>query len=123
MKNTLKLALTAAALLATGSIAATKPTPATYAGHELAGGAKLSLDQARAVALKARPGKIIDQELEKEAGGSGLRYAFDVKARGVTYEVGVDAVTGRILESGTETPRKEALEAKTEKAEKAAAKH
>jgi uncharacterized membrane protein YkoI len=52
------------------------------------------LAQARAGALKARTGQILDQELEKEAGGSGLRYSFDVKSHNVTYEVGVDAMTG-----------------------------
>jgi uncharacterized membrane protein YkoI len=117
MKTTLKLALIAAAsLAASGAGAAMKPAPANYTGHELAGGAKLSLAQARAVALKARPGKIVDQELEKEAGGSGLRYAFDVKSHGATYEVGVDAVTGKVLENAVESAAKEAQEAKTEKA-------
>jgi uncharacterized membrane protein YkoI len=120
--TTLKVALTTiASLAATGALAATKPAPATFTGHELAGGAKLSLAQARAVALKARPGKIVDQELEKEAGGSGLRYAFDVVSRGATYEVGVDAVTGKVLENAAESAAKEAQEVKTEKAEKTAA--
>lgn len=124
MKTTLNIALIAAAsLLATGALAATKPASTVYTGHELAGGAKLSLSQARAVALKARPGKIVDQELEKEAGGSGLRYSFDVKSHAVTYEVGVDAVTGKVLENAGESAAKEAGEAKAEKAEKAGAKH
>jgi hypothetical protein len=124
MKTTLNLALIAvASLLTTGAVAAPKSAPATYTGHELAGGAKLSLAQARAIALKARPGKVVDQELEKEAGGSGLRYAFDVVSHGVTYEVGVDAATGKVLENGAESAAKEAQEAKTEKAEKAAPKH
>jgi uncharacterized membrane protein YkoI len=124
MKTTLKFALIAvASLVATGAPAASKPAPATYTGHEWAGGAKLSLTQARAIALKVRKGQIVDQELEKEAGGSGLRYAFDVKSKGVTYEVGVDAVTGKVLENGAESAAKEAREAKTEKAEKMAAKH
>jgi hypothetical protein len=124
MKITLKLALIAvASTLATGTVAAPKAAPANYTGHELAGGAKLSLAQARAIALKARPGKIVDQELEKEAGGSGLRYAFDVVSHGTTYEVGVDAVTGKVLENGAESAAKEAAESKTEKTEKAAPKH
>ena len=33
-------------------------------GQELASGAKVSIEQARAIALKAAPGKITDQELE-----------------------------------------------------------
>jgi uncharacterized membrane protein YkoI len=52
--------------------------------------------------LKARPGAITDEELEKEKGGSGLRFSFDVKAGNVTYEVGVDAQTGKVLENSKE---------------------
>jgi uncharacterized membrane protein YkoI len=32
----------------------------------------------------------------------GLRYSFDIKAGSHTYEVGVDAVTGKVLENGSE---------------------
>ena len=42
------------------------------------------------------------KELEKEAGGSGLRYSFDVAAAGATYEVGVDAKSGKVLENKRE---------------------
>ena len=49
-----------------------------YTGQELSKGAKVSIDEARALALKAHPGTITDQELEKENGGSGLRYSFAV---------------------------------------------
>jgi uncharacterized membrane protein YkoI len=62
------------------------------------------LSEARVVALKAFPGKITDEELEKEKGGSGLRYSFDIKNGGVTYEVGVDARTGKVLENSPEGP-------------------
>ncbi len=71
-----------------------------YTGEKLASQAKLSIDQAQAIALKARPGKITDKELEKEKGG--LRYSFDVKAHGTVYEVGVDAMTGSVLENQKE---------------------
>ena len=60
----------------------------------------LTLPQARAAALRLRPGKVVKQELEREKGGSGLRYTFDIRVGRVTYEVGVDAKTGRILENG-----------------------
>jgi uncharacterized membrane protein YkoI len=73
-----------------------------YSGEELAKTAKVSMEQATEVALKARPGKITDKELEKEKGGSGLRYSFDVRSKGVNYEVGVDAQTGAVLENGRE---------------------
>ena len=97
----LPIALVTATTLVAGSALA---APATFTGHELAGKAKISMPQARAIALKARPGKITDQELEKEGGGTGLRYSFDVKAQKVTYEVGVDAVTGKVLENKKEGP-------------------
>jgi uncharacterized membrane protein YkoI len=73
-----------------------------YSGEELAKTAKVTMEQATDVALKARPGKITDKELEKEKGGSGLRYFFDVRSKGVTYEVGVDAQTGAVLENARE---------------------
>ena len=75
---------------------------------------EIYLAQARATALKARPGKITDQELEKEGGGSGLRYSFDISSAGKTYEVGVDAKTGKVLENGHESAGAEATEAAKE---------
>ncbi|HYL00726.1 MAG TPA: hypothetical protein VEU78_05995, partial [Steroidobacteraceae bacterium] len=50
-----------------------------YTGEELAKDAKIDIQAARDIALKVRPGKITDEELEKETGGSGLRYSFDIK--------------------------------------------
>ena len=66
--------------------------------------AKVSLAQARQTALAAHPGVITDQELEKEGGGTGLRYSFDIKANGKTFEVGVDGRTGKVLENKAEGP-------------------
>jgi len=73
-----------------------------YTGEELAKDAKIDIQAARDIALKVRPGKITDEELEKEKGGSGLRYSFDIKVGSKTYEVGVDAVTGKVLENKRE---------------------
>lgn len=73
-----------------------------YTGQNLAKDAKVSLTEARAIALKAHPGKITDEELENEKGGSGLRYSFDIKRGSVTQEVGVDATTGKVLENKKE---------------------
>lgn len=73
-----------------------------YTGEKLAVDAKVSMDQARAIALKAHPGKVTDAELEKEDGGSGLRYSFDIRHGKVTQEVGVDAKTGKVLENAPE---------------------
>ena len=73
-----------------------------YKGEKLAKDAKVSIVEARAIALKAHPGKITDEELEHESGGTGLRYSFDVKTGSATQEVGVDARTGRVLENAKE---------------------
>ncbi len=73
-----------------------------YVGQKYAAQARISLEQARAIALKAHPGKITDEELEKEKGGSGLRYSFDIRSGSITQEVGVDAVTGTVLENAKE---------------------
>lgn len=75
-----------------------------YNGQELAKDAKVDIGKARAIALKAHPGKISDEELEKESGGSGLRYSFDIKNGTKTQEVGVDAMTGKVLENKLEGP-------------------
>ena len=77
---------------------------AAYTGQKLASQAKITIEQARAIALKAHPGQITDEELEREGGGSGLRYSFDIRNGAVTHEVGVDARTGRVLENKTEGP-------------------
>lgn len=92
------VAIVAAAGLAAGVHAA----PTVLKGAALAGQAKIPLASARLTALKARPGTITDQELEKEKGGSGLRYSFDITSKGKPYEVGVDARTGAVLENGAE---------------------
>lgn len=100
MKSTLIASILAAASCATAASAMAGDKP--FTGHEFSRQAKIDLTQARAIALGARPGRITDQELEKEAGGSGLRYSFDVRKAGVTYEVGVDASTGKVLENARE---------------------
>jgi len=73
-----------------------------YTGQKYANEAKISMAHATQIALKAQPGKITDRELEKEFGGSGLRYSFDVKTGNVTHEVGIDARTGKVLENSIE---------------------
>jgi uncharacterized membrane protein YkoI len=94
--------LTAAVSL--GATGATAATPSHFAGAELLPQAKVTLAQARSTALAARPGQITDQELENERGGTGLRYSFDIKSKGKTFEVGVDARTGKVLENDGEGP-------------------
>ncbi|MHB8920522.1 MAG: PepSY domain-containing protein [Halothiobacillus sp.] len=92
-------AMTGVALSVVGMAAAQ-----AYTGESFAKNAKVSITEARAIALKAYPGKITDEELEKEAGGSGLRYSFDIQTGTVTHEVGVDAQSGAVLENKAEGP-------------------
>ena len=93
--------LTASAVAAAGFFAAAGVALA-YQGEELATQAKITIEQARAIALQAHAGKITDEELEKERGGNGLRYSFDIKSGSRTYEVGVDAISGKVLENKRE---------------------
>ena len=102
MKQTLKTLIwpaLASAAVASGAMASPPPH---FRGAELLKVAKVNLTRATAIALKARPGKITDQELEREKGGSGLRYSFDIRSGGKPYEVGIDAATGVVLENKAE---------------------
>ena len=71
-------------------------------GEELLPDAKVTLAQARETALKTYPGKIVSEELEKESGGSGLRYSFVIRHDTAKHEVGIDAKTGAVLENSVE---------------------
>jgi uncharacterized membrane protein YkoI len=73
-------------------------------GSQYSKEAKVTLQQARQIAQKECQGKIVSQELEKEKGGSGLRYSFDIKKGKTVQEVGVDAKTGKVLENSPEGP-------------------
>ena len=96
-----KIALIGAIALVAASAAAVA-APQHFAGANLLPMAKITLAQARKTAVLAHPGVITDQELEKERGGTGLRYSFDIRKNGKTYEVGVDARTGKVLENDAE---------------------
>lgn len=79
-----------------------------FDGEKYAKDAKVSLQQAREIALKVLPGgRIKSEELETEKGGSGLRYSFDIAVGKALREVGVDAKTGAVLENGVEGPDKD----------------
>ena len=75
----------------------------THGDPALRAQARFTADQAQAAALAVRPGSIVEWELERESGGSGLRYSYVIRQSGHDYEVGVDARDGRILENGTES--------------------
>ena len=72
------------------------------AGEQYLSQAKVPPAQARKLALQAYPGKIISEELEKESGGSGLRYSFVIRQDKAKHEVGIDAKTGKLLENSIE---------------------
>jgi uncharacterized membrane protein YkoI len=96
MRSTTAYVLSASVAMISGSAMG-------YSGENLATQAKVTMEQATAIARHARPGAVTDRELERERGGSGLRYSFDVKAGGRTFEVGVDAMTGKVLENRPES--------------------
>ena len=89
--KTLGLSVMASAILTTAALA-TAPAPA----------AKLSMAQARIIALKLAPGKVTKQEYEKENGS--WRYSFDIMQGKRIHEIGVDANSGRIVENVFEKP-------------------
>ena len=62
--------------------------------------AKLTMAQARTIAMRAAPGRVMSAEYEKE--GGGWRYSFDIQQRGHVQEIGIDAMTGRIVENKSE---------------------
>jgi uncharacterized membrane protein YkoI len=70
------------------------------AAAELLPLAKVALAQARATAVRAHPGLVTDQMLEKSAAAQA--YSFDIKSNDETFEVGVDARTGKVLENDAE---------------------
>lgn len=60
--------------------------------------AKISPEQARAIALKAQAGEIVELEYEIESGG-GARYEFDIrKDDGREVKLEIDAATGAVIE-------------------------
>ena len=89
---------------AAGLLTAAMVMPLALAGANAASAKRptITMSKARAVALKAFPGTIVKEELERERGGSGLRYSFDMRRGTHWREVGVDAMTGHVLEDSRE---------------------
>ncbi len=98
MKNTLVFA-SAIGLFITSTLA----TASAFPGQRFTKDAKVTLAQARTIALHAVPGgKVMKYELEREAGGNGLQYDFEIKAGAQLRDIGVDAKSGKIIERETE---------------------
>ena len=79
--------------------------------------AKITRAQAEAAALQKAPGgNVKEAELEEEHGK--LVWSFDIARPGTrnVTEVLVDAITGKVIATETETPAHEAAEAADEKA-------
>jgi len=87
-----------------GILTATLLTGTAFAfnGEKYLPETSVTLAQARETALKTCRGKIVSQELEKESGGSGLRYSFVIRHHTDKHEVGIDAKTGAVLENSVE---------------------
>jgi uncharacterized membrane protein YkoI len=103
-KKMKKMIMTGLGAIFLAAFISTGVTAHAFTGQQYAKDAKISLSTARHIALKVFPGKIVSEELEREKGGSGLRYSFDILGHGTTHEVGVDAVTGKVLENSVEGP-------------------
>jgi len=93
MKNKLATIALSVPLIFTGLSA----SAFAYDGSQYAKEAKVTIEQARANALKAAPGTINDSELEKVKGH--LQYAFDVQTKHGLREVTVDANSGKVAKN------------------------
>jgi len=98
-------------------IAAAAMATSTFAATTTATKPKITMQQARAIALKKAPGTIKSAELENEHGK--LIYSFDIATspKAIT-EVNVDALNGKIVAVQHENAAKEAAEKKQEAKEK-----
>jgi uncharacterized membrane protein YkoI len=91
------LAVLALAFLSIGAAHAQDIPP--YIDPALAKLAKVSEEDARKIALKRHNGSVADVRITKESGGSGLRWIYQIKQPGGgSYEVEIDANTGKVLE-------------------------
>jgi uncharacterized membrane protein YkoI len=80
---------------------------------DLASQARITREQAQATALKRRPGKVEESELEREHGR--LVYSFDIRnAQGTIDEVQVSAITGKVVRIEHESAKQEEAEKKKE---------
>ena len=113
-------ALTAAATAGAQGAAHQK----TETQAELQKEAKMTMTDARAMALRTVPNATIkDGEIERE--GGKLIYSFDMKVAGKSGidEVNIDAMTGKLVSHQHETPKDERAEARADaKAARAAKK-
>jgi len=115
MKNTLVRAMVAGFLAIGLCAAAGAQVPAPKKSKipaALKKDAKISVEAARATAMKKVPGELQEEELEKENGK--LVYSFDIRATGQKdiTEVQVSAIDGSIVSVEKEDAASEAKEKK-----------
>lgn len=117
MKQRLILSAILSAVLCTNAFAVTM-TVTTRSGQDskqtkLAKQARITMEQAREIALKRAPGAIEEEELEKEHGK--LVYSFDIRNEKDTLtEVQVNAKDGSIVSVEEEDAAMEAEEKRKE---------
>lgn len=123
MKRYLTLAAITATILMAGAsltIAAPKTRQENNEAQEqarLQRQAKITMEQARDVALKRAPGTVESSELEREHGR--LVYSFDIRnSKGTIDEVQVSALTGKVVRVEHENKKQEAEEKRQEGREK-----
>ena len=121
MKRLLLLTAITAAALTVSSLATAAPR-ARQEGEaqeqqKLAREAKITKEQAQAVALKRAPGNVESAELERER--KRLVWSFDIRnSKGTITEVQVSAITGRVVRVEHENKKQEANEKRKEGREK-----
>lgn len=117
MKRKSILSVVLSAVLCAGALAAPS-TVRALSGQgrnqaRLAKQARITMEQARKVALERAPGTIEEEELEKEHGK--LVYSFDIRnAQGTITEVQVNAKNGSIASVEEENAAAEAEEKRKE---------
>ncbi|SRR6266566_4537636 len=105
--------LLAGALMTATATSAQEENKKSAAQEKLQRQAKITLDQARATALKRAPGTVEDGELEREHGR--LVYSFDIRnAKGTIDEVQVSAISGKVVRVEHESKAQEAAEKRKE---------
>ena len=97
MKLTPLIAVLAGLGVVAGPAIARSPAHAMHAAKPAA---RLTMKQAEAIALRQAPGTVVERDYEKEDGA--WRYSFDIRQGKRIHEVGVDANTGKIVESAYE---------------------
>lgn len=122
MKQYLMVLVMLASILGAGTLVTTSAQSDEQENQErqsqerLASQAKISMEQAREVALKRAPGEVESSELEREHGK--LVYSFDIRnSAGTITEVQVSAINGRVVRVEQENKKQEAAEKRKEQRE------